>query len=127
MKTDDHSIGCNHLLIGRMRLGDRAEMRTALRQPDFFDGMTTVETGLPGATIDIKMMLRFAGCAIRFAIPVDTGAFVVDTRLQRSPNRSVQPDRLGAGQRIGTAQRVNSGAVQRLISVDIAHPGDKSL
>lgn len=102
-------------------------MRAALGDTDFSNGMAAAQAGQALAVVDKKMLLRTAACAIRFAVPVHTGPFVVDGFAQDGLHAFMQRAGLLFAQVSRAAQWVQPGPEQGLIRVDIAHPGDKGL
>ena len=102
-------------------------MRAPLRHPNLVDRRPALPAGQIRPPINVKVILRSSLFAIGLAIPTDARAFMLDARQQRLAYRLMQPRGVVLSQVIYGRRRVNAGAEQGLVGVDIAHARYKLL
>lgn len=87
------------------------------------DGRAAVEARFSGAVVDAKVVLMFAAAIY----PINAGAVVFDGRIQGLADASPQGAGFGLGECIAAPLRMQAGAVQRFVGVNVADPGDDGL
>src|SRR4051812_32121361 len=95
-----------------LRLGDRAA--AALARLSF-------------AAVDAELRLHPAFAAVGEPVVAERRALASDAELERGADRLVQAANLGGPQRQRRPQRVDLGAPEGLVDVDVPHPGERPL
>src|SRR5215469_4031718 len=110
----DSNSGLSLLTLG-------AEVSAALRHQNAADRGRASRTGLPFPAIDAVPELKAAAAAVGIDVIGHRGATGLDGFEQHLLNRTMQARGALACEPVGQRARMNAGAVQRLIGIDIAH------
>ena len=105
------------------RLTARAEVRTTLADACVADRRAAARTALALAAINCQPVLHVAaGVGV-----VESGALVADGLAQHGADGGVQGGDLGRTERVGGGQRVQAGAKEGFVGVNVAQTGDDAL
>jgi len=88
------------------------------------DGCLAAMAGLVRAAVNIQGLLEISGQAIGILEVSQRGPAGTDGALQRFADRFGQKHAFAAGQAAGSALRPYPRQKQRLVGVDVAHPGN---
>ena len=102
-------------------------MRTAAADDDPLDRRPADAARLAGALVDVQDLLEAAAPPRRVDEALDAGALVVDAGLKGLEEGRVQTLRLTRPDAPRRPQRVQAGAEQRFVRVDVADAGDPAL
>src|SRR5215470_6245670 len=105
------------------QLATRTEVGTSLSNDDPPNARTAGWTRLTGPGVRPELILHVAAGID----PVDRGPIGGDAGQQCGSDCAVQSNDLSARQVTAVAARMKAGAVQRLVRIDIAKPGDHGL
>src|SRR5262245_14414348 len=103
-------------------------MRPALSDDHAPDRRPARQAGLAGAGVDAEEVLVAPRPALGRAVEgVEARALARDRLAQYGPDRGVQSGRGSAVATVRARERVQAGAVQRLVDVDVPEPRDEGL
>jgi hypothetical protein len=98
-------------------------MRPALSHEDATDARAADRTGLARALVDPEVILKLTAPIH----PVDARPVVSQPATKRRADPPPKPADLLIAEPVAAPERVEAGPVQRLIGIDVAETGDKSL
>lgn len=104
-------------------LASRAIIRRSLPDGDMPDLGAAFQAWFSFAAVGSEVILEIPSAVD----PVDAGPVLRDPRPQRGADPAPQSGRLFPAQGVAAAQRMQSRAVQRLVGVNVADPGDEGL
>ena len=116
-----------HAPAARSALAVAADVGAAAGGDELRDGPAAARARLSLAQVDQELVLHRAALAVRVAVVVDRRALVREPRLERLDDARVQALEVGAAQPAGRLQRMDAGAEQRLVRVDVPDAGDPAL
>ena len=105
----------------------RANVGTASRRLDAFDGRLASSTLLTLSAVDLVPKLKPALLAGGCAIVADGTAAALDRRLKCAAHDLVKSFDFLAGKVAGDCQWMDAGPMQRLIDIDVPQPADRGL
>src|SRR5579872_1986955 len=102
-------------------------MSATLPDQDAADRRSAHRTGLSFSAVNAVALLKAAAAAAGIHIVGNRGATPLDGLDQHFLNRPIQAAGTLAREPGGDGSRVDAGAVQRLIGINISHPAQESL
>src|SRR5689334_1853395 len=105
----------------------RAEVRAAAADDDLLNRPAAVRARLTLPPVDEKLILERAPRAVDMPEVVDRSALGLDPSRERRFDRIAQPLPLWPGEPPGLPQRVDPGAKQGFVGVDVADARDPAL
>jgi len=91
------------------------------------DGAAAAAAGLAGALVDAQARLEIAGAALDVHVVAEAGALELDGMVQDFSDRPKKAAGFPRGNPCGLRQRMDAGHKERLISIDVAKPGQQLL
>src|SRR5215213_445824 len=111
----------------QFRLASGAEVGGTPANDDANDRSVAARAVLPLAGVDEELFLHRPLLSLGVAVVVDRGAAGVDPGLQRRDDRVAQRLQVLGLHRTSGRERVQPGAEERLVGVDVADAGDLRL
>ena len=103
-------------------------MRSSRADDELSDLGAAATARFPRPPIDPELVLVAPRPALRRPVEgVEGRSLVLDGGLQHLADRGVQPDRGGAPDGVGAAERMDARLEERFVDVDIAEPGEERL
>src|SRR5205823_9539112 len=79
------------------------------------------------ATVDLELVLHPARAAVRLRVVAQGRALAGDPGLERPADAAVEPANVVRAELVRGPQRVDARAPERLVDVDVPHPGERAL
>lgn len=108
-------------------LAGRAPGRGAAGQAAGADRRSAPKAWKPAASVDLVVLLRIAGRSVRRAMVAERAAATAHRSTEDVPDGGRQGDHVVLAQAGASHARIDARAVQRLVGVDVADTGDRTL
>src|SRR4051812_4303609 len=115
------------ILAGVGFLALRAVPRSPAADAGLLDRSSASRARLPGAAVDLEVLLHAATTPLGVAIVAQRGALACNPHLERGPDRLAQPRDLVSVEGACGAQRVDPRTPEGLVRVDVPDAGRRPL